>query len=103
MLYLVKFNFGLSDAFGESLEVLTEEDMTVLKKFVEDGDDIYLGEINGKHSEVSGPIEEHDYEIVTTDQEVIENFKKIVHPNSSFGAFHMIGTIYEQLEEDDEN
>ena len=95
--YLVEFDFGLRDAFGKSLEVLTENDMEVLKSFIESGEDVYLGEIEGKHSEVCGPVENHDYKILTSDESKIEVFIELF--DGWFGAYSMMGAIYESLEE----
>ena len=55
MRYLVRFDFGLRDAFGEEVRLLTESDFEKLNNKI--GSYIYLGEIEGKHSEVSGDFE----------------------------------------------
>lgn len=64
MYYLVKFDFGLQDAFGQQLALLTEGEMEAVKSRV--GKQIYLGGCEGKHSEVMGEFEKRDYEIIKT-------------------------------------
>ena len=95
MRYLVHFNFGIKDAFGESIEVLSENDMMVLNDFV--GNKVFLGEIAGKHSKIQGPLEESDFKIISTNENEIEVFEKLL--GSSFGAFDMIGTIHDTISE----
>lgn len=41
------------------------------------GQEIYLGEIEGKHSEVYGPLEETDLNVVTDDPAFIAQFEKL--------------------------
>lgn len=50
------------------LFIADDEDM---QELVDNGKEIYFGEILGKHSEIMGPIEEMDYTEVTKDPEVI--------------------------------
>lgn len=97
-LYLVKFDFGLNYAFGEWLEILSEEELQKVKNFIADRKKVNLGEIEGKHSEVYGPLESRDYKIISEDQEKIKVFKELV--GSNFGAFCMTSKIDEALEEE---
>jgi hypothetical protein len=78
--HLVKFDFGLRDAFGQQLQVLDENELQELKDNI--GIEIYLGEYEGKHSEVRGPLEESDYTILNVPDEFIEQFEKHI---GSFG------------------
>lgn len=43
-----------------------------VKKLIEDKLDVYFGEVLGKHSEVYGPIEECDIELVSDSPEVVK-------------------------------
>ena len=97
-LYLVKFDFGLYYAFGESIEILTEEELQKVKDFIAECKEVYLGEIEGKHSDVYGPLETTDFEIISEDQEKIKAFQELIGDN--FGAFCMTSAINESLEED---
>ncbi len=93
---LVKFNFGLRDAFGEAVSVLTEEDMKILTEFTAKEDEVNLGEIEGKHSEVYGPLGSNDWGVISSDQEEIKTFEKLFGNN--FGAFNMMEAIAEVVE-----
>ncbi len=95
--YLVRFNFGLRDAFGESIEVLNEEDMELLRQSVINRQNVYLGEIEGKHSEVSGVIEASDFEIISENLEEIVVFEKLL--KGCFGAFCLMDAIREAIKE----
>ena len=94
--YLVKFDFGLYYASGESLEVLTEDQFQKIKDFSAGGKEVYLGEIEGKHSETCGPLDAGDFTVISEDQDDIAVFEKLVGDN--FGAFSMIETVEEVLE-----
>jgi hypothetical protein len=77
MKYLVRFDFGLRDAFGEEVRLLTESDFEKLNNKI--GSYIYLGEIEGKHSEVSGDFEKGDFTVMATyedDSEFVKEWDK---------------------------
>lgn len=74
-LVMVRFNFGLRDAFGEQLIVLTQEQYEKLKNNA--GVEIYIGEWEGKHSEVSGPLEKDDFSMVKCSDEFKNEFLKL--------------------------
>ena len=95
--YLVKFDFGLYNAFGKSLEVLTEEEFQKIKDFSASGKEVYLGEIEGKHSEIYGPLDTGDFEVLTQDPEKIKVFETLL--NGHFGAFCMLERVEEALNE----
>lgn len=57
------------------------EDDAVVKKCL--GVRVYFGEILGKHSEIFGKLEEHDLEVLTDDQNVIDIIEKYI--GKSFG------------------
>ena len=72
--YLVRFDFGLSDAFGEEVQLLTEEAFEFLNTKI--GSHIYLGEIEGKHSEVNGDFEKGDFTVLSTYEDGSEFVKE---------------------------
>ena len=75
--YLVRFDLGLSAAFGEEVQLLTEADFEKLNNKI--GSYIYLGEIEGKHSEVSGDFEKGDFTVMATykdDSEFVKEWDK---------------------------
>jgi len=94
---LVLFDFDLCYAFGKSYEVLSEEQYRKVVEFSISGEDIYLGEIAGKHSEVYGPLETENFKIVSTDQKYVQFFEEVI--GQQFGAFDVYGTICDQEEE----
>ena len=61
--YLVKFDIGLDDAFGQEVQLLTEEEFELLNTKI--GSYIYLGEISGKHSEIDGNFEKEDFVLMS--------------------------------------
>ena len=84
MRYLVRFDFGLRDAFGEEVQLLTPQELQFLKDNI--GTEIYLGEIGGKHSEVYGTLESSDFKILAEYEEdnvFVKEFDR--HFNRGFG------------------
>ena len=67
---LYKFNFDCG-RMG-SLEGIFIEDTDKVKDLVLSGDEVYFGEVLGKHSEIYGQVEDGDVTLVTTDSKVIE-------------------------------
>ena len=74
-LFLVKFNFGLDNAFGEELRVLTTDELESLR--ANTGIKIYIGEYEGKHSEVYGSLDSADYKIVDASEAFKKEFKTL--------------------------
>lgn len=72
--YLVKFDIGLDDAFGQEIQLLNETDFEKLKNKI--GNYMYLGEISGKHSEVSGNFESEDFKLMSTYEDGSEFVKE---------------------------
>ena len=99
MKYLIRVNFGLRNAFGETLEIVTEEEYNMIQAFSKTGDTIDFGEIEGKHSEVMGPLAPSDFRIVSTDQNDIETFQKLIGKKSYFGAFSVAETLKTMIQE----
>ena len=75
--YLVKFDIGLDDAFGQEIQLLNETDFEKLKNKI--GNYMYLGEISGKHSEVSGNFGSEDFKVLSeynNDSEFVKEWDK---------------------------
>jgi len=89
--YLVEVDFGLRDAFGKALSILTEEEYQKLREAATNKQQICLGEIEGKHSNVAGPIELADFKILSTDTAEIEVVRKLLGKN--YGAFNIMDAI----------
>lgn len=66
--YKLHFDCG---RMGEltGLFVAEQEKMNAL---IQSGEEVYFGEVLGKHSEVCGPIEEDDVSLISTDENVIK-------------------------------
>ena len=75
--YLVKFDIGLDDTFGQEIQLLNETNFEKLKNKI--GNYMYLGEISGKHSEVSGNFESEDFKVLSeydNDSEFVKEWDK---------------------------
>ena len=94
--YLIEFDIGLLNAFGGSLELLTEDEYQMLLSFISDGTSLYFGEIEGKHSEIYGPLGREDYRIISTDPEEIKYFGKLF--GTQYGAIDVLYTMQEYLD-----
>ena len=97
MRYLVKFDFGLRDAFGKEIRLLTSQELQFLIDNI--GAEIYLGEIEGKHSEVYGSLEYSDYKLLAEYEEdsiFVKEFDK--HFNRGFGI-NIFGALIEAINE----
>lgn len=68
------------------------------------GTEVYFGEVLGKHSEISGPIEEGEITLVTEDKAAVKMFIKY-KLWSGYNPFNYIDDSDDEddLEEDDEN
>lgn len=66
--YKLHFDCG---RMGE-LNGLFVADTEKVRELIESGEEVYFGEVLGKHSEVCGPIEESDISLVSTDENVIK-------------------------------
>jgi hypothetical protein len=74
-LVMLKLDFGLRNAFGEEIIVLTQAQYDTLNNNI--GTEIYIGEWEGKHSEVSGTIEKEDFKVIECSQEFKIEFLKL--------------------------
>ena len=59
-------------------------DKEIVEKAI--GKHVYFGEILGKHSEVSGTLDENDLEIMSEDQEFIKKFEEVLGKDFSQGC-----------------
>ena len=97
MRYLVKFDFGLRNAFGKEVRLLTSQELQFLKDNI--GTKIYLGEIEGKHSEVYGTLEYSDFKILAEyeeDNAFVKEFDR--HFNRGFGI-NIFSALVEAINE----
>lgn len=69
---LYHFDFDTYYSNTEGLFVADEADVAAAL-----GQTIYLGEVEGKHSEVSGPLEHTDLNVVTDDPAFIAQFEQL--------------------------
>lgn len=69
---LYQFDFDTYYSNTEGLFVADEADVAAAI-----GQTIYLGEVEGKHSEVFGPLEETDLKVVTDDPVFIRQFERL--------------------------
>ncbi len=77
-LRLVAFNYDCGR--GGSLSgtfVLDEYEWAKLQALIKAGHEVYFGEVLGKHSEVCGPIEDFDIDVVTEDQDWLYKAKEL--------------------------
>lgn len=65
------------------------------------GKNIEFGEILGKHSDVSGTLEERDISVRTDDQDFIKKFEEIMGTGTISGH-NPLENIYGEYEEDDD-
>lgn len=84
--YLWKFGWGLSYGDVEGLFVATEEEVVDLI-----GKEVYFGEINGKHSEIYGEIEEGEIEKVGLDPETVAKVSAVLGDTwSGYNPLHYV-------------
>jgi len=74
-LRLIRYHadFGRSGALS-GIFVLSIEEWELWNKLVNSKDDVYFGEVLGKHSEIEAPVEADDYSVVSEDQEFCRKF-----------------------------
>ena len=66
------------------------------------GKQVYFGEILGKHSDVSGQLQEKDFTILSEDQDFIEKFEAIVGAGtvSGYNPLDYMGSDDEEYDEE---
>lgn len=71
---LCKLNFdcGRQGSLGGIFIADTED----VKFLIENKVSVYFGEVLGKHSEIYGPVEQHELEVITTESNVVEVVEK---------------------------
>ena len=82
----------------EGIFVSEKEDVKIL---VEEGIEVYFGEVLGKHSEISGSIDNDELTEVTDDPKIIEIFEKY-NLSSGYNPFDYTANNY-QIDEDSED
>lgn len=78
---LYKFEWDCG-RMGEIEGLFIAEETEVNKSI---GSYVYFGEILGKHSEVSGPLEEKDFTAISEDQDLIDQLSSIFTHSSLCG------------------
>lgn len=64
------------------------------------GETVYFGEILGKHSEISGKLEEKDLTIVSTDADKLEWLEKIIG-SEDISGYNPLNYLLEDPEDED--
>lgn len=86
---LIKFyGYMRRSAALEVIEVVNEEDWNLIQRAISEGIELYLGEIAGKHSEVTWTLENEEMTILSEDQDEIELFRKWI-PDCHVGPFYI--------------
>lgn len=67
-------------------------------KLIESGQEVYFGEVLGKHSEVCGPVEECDLTLISTEESVIE----LIEKHDLENGFNPFDYIDEEIEDEEE-
>lgn len=65
-------------------------------KLIESGEEVYFGEVLGKHSEVCGPIEENDVTLISAEENVI----KLIEEHGLENGFNPFDYIDDEDNED---
>lgn len=71
-IYKLNFDCGRS---GSLYGIFTAE-VSKMNGLIQSGAEVYFGEVLGKHSDVSGPIEESDITLISRDSKVVALFEK---------------------------
>ena len=99
---LIKYNAGNWNAPNfTGIRILNREQWKVVLKAVEEHPRIYLGEYQGKHSEVF--TDDSDFksiELLTDNEEKIKLFKEILKIDDYFGSFDLVGVILDRYKEE---
>jgi hypothetical protein len=88
-----KFHWGCGRA-GDLEGVFVADDKEVQEVI---GEEVYFGEVLGKHSEIYGTLDEEDITLISTDEKVV----KLVEEYKLSMGFNPI-TRYQESREDDE-
>ncbi len=71
---IFKFHFDCGRD-GELIGIFTA-DTEQVENLISSGDEVYFGEVLGKHSEICGLVEENDISFITSDEEAVKMFKE---------------------------
>lgn len=69
-----------------------------VEKLIESGEEVYFGEVLGKHSEICGPIEECDLTLISTEENVI----KLIEEHGLENGFNPFDYIDNDEDDEDE-
>lgn len=82
----------------EGLFVCTEDE---LNKAIDLEDEVYWGEVLGKHSEVYHTLTAQDLRIVSEDQEFIRKLQEVLKVESTISGFNPVERILESVEDEE--
>jgi hypothetical protein len=97
---LVMFNEEYAYSSLCCLRIVAEDEWQKVQSFI--GRDVHLGEVAGKHSHVVWELEDGDITILTEDPVEMAVFKKWC-PNGYFGNCDIVGTLLDQLRDEERN
>jgi hypothetical protein len=92
---LVSFKHNTYYGRVDAIYIMSLEDWKKILFLQNEGYDIYLGEIAGKHSDVRADVD--DFMIISKDEDEIENFKKLF--GRTFGSYRPFDSAMELYEE----
>lgn len=92
-IYRLNFDAG---RMGSLAGIFVSEKQT-MEKLIASGKDVEFGEVLGKHSEISGPIEAGDIEFISDDPAVVEMFEK----HNMATGYDPFDYITDEMDEDD--
>jgi hypothetical protein len=84
------FKMNYSAGRMGSLKGIFVVDKERMRELIDGGEDVYFGEVLGKHSEIYGPVEEGDITLVSEDPVVVEWFKSL-NMETGYNPFNYIG------------
>lgn len=92
---VIKWNLYFSRSAPLAATFLaTDEDWRLIQ--ASEGQDVYLGEVCGKHSEVSYVVRIKDFKVATEDPDEVKVFAKILPDGSGFDILSAIREVAEE-------
>ena len=91
---IYKFRWDVG-RMGHLDSIFTADDEDVKKAI---GQQVYFGEVLGKHSEIYGPLEEKDIKVLTDDQDFIKKAEEIGLDHSGYNPLHYLPEEEEEEE-----
>lgn len=92
------YRFGWDCGRMGEVEGLFIADDAEVEKLI--GCNVYFGEILGKHSEVTGTLDEEDLEVLTDDQEFLTKLTELTGFDSTISGYNPLDYIDEDEDED---